>query len=67
MMDKRRERDKDRPSVEDYMRMDEKEKDVAIQRAVVRLQNRIAEILYLLESETKNKRGPLRKKDDGKN
>ncbi len=37
------------------MRMSEREKDVEIQKAVTRLQNRISEILYLLETETKAK------------
>lgn len=38
-----------RPSVEEYMRMSEEEKDLAIQRAVMRLQTRIQEILFLLD------------------
>jgi hypothetical protein len=37
--------------------MDEDEKDVAIQKAVIRLQTRIHEILYLMESEIKAKKG----------
>ena len=49
-------RHNDGPSVEDYLRMDEDEKDVAIQKAVIRLQTRIHEILYLMESEIKNKK-----------
>jgi hypothetical protein len=56
------------PSVEDYLRMDEDEKDVAIQKAVIRLQTRIHEILYLMESEIKAKKGTHKKesKEDGK-
>lgn len=39
------------PSVERYLNMDDKEKDLEIQKAVFRLQKRINEILYLMESE----------------
>jgi hypothetical protein len=38
-------------SLEKYLQMDEKEKDVEIQKAVVRLQKRIQEILYILEKD----------------
>lgn len=38
-------------SPEKYLLMDEKEKDAEIQKAVVRLQRRIQEILYLLEKD----------------
>jgi hypothetical protein len=38
-------------SLEKYLLMDEKEKDVEIQKAVTRLQKRIQEILYLLEKD----------------
>jgi len=55
----------DSPSVEDYLRMDEDEKDVAIQKAVIRLQTRIHEILYLMESEIKTKKG-MHKKEEKK-
>ncbi len=51
----------DSPSVEEYLCMDEAEKDVAIQKAVIRLQTRIHEILYLMESEIKTKKGPHKK------
>jgi hypothetical protein len=56
------------PSVEDYLNMDEDEKDVAIQKAVIRLQTRIHEILYLMESEIKANKGKHKKesKNDGK-
>jgi hypothetical protein len=45
----------DSPSVEEYLRMDETEKEISIQKAVIRLQTRIQEILYLMESEIKSK------------
>jgi hypothetical protein len=51
----------DSPGVEDYLCMDEEEKDVAIQKAVIRLQTRIHEILYLMESEIKTKKGMHKK------
>lgn len=38
-------------SLEKYLLMDEKEKDIEIQKAVARLQKRIQEILYLLEKD----------------
>ena len=40
-----------RTSLEKYLFMSEQEKDAEIQRAVSRLQKRIQEILYLLETE----------------
>lgn len=58
---RKKKRHNDSPSVEDYLRMDEEEKDIAIQRAVIRLQTRIHEILYLMESETKTKKGMHKK------
>ncbi len=51
----RREGAEDRPSVEEYLRMDERDKDIAIQKAVIRLQTRIQEILYLMDTEMKTK------------
>ncbi len=39
------------PTLEKYLLMDEKEKDHEIQKAVARLQNRIQEILYLLDTD----------------
>ncbi len=65
---RKKKRHDDSPSVEDYLRMDEEEKDVAIQKAVIRLQTRIHEILYLMESEIKTKKGMHKKegKKDGK-
>ncbi len=65
-MDKERRKEKrhnDRPSVEDYLRLDENEKDIAIEKAVIRLQTRIQEILYLMESEIKEKRIAHKKED----
>lgn len=38
-------------SLEKYLLMDDKEKDIEIQKAVARLQKRIQEILYLLEKD----------------
>lgn len=38
-------------SLEKYLLMDEKEKDIEIQKAVARLQKRIQEILYILEKD----------------
>ncbi len=38
-------------SLEKYLLMNEQEKDIEIQKAVVRLQKRIHEILYLLETD----------------
>jgi len=38
-------------SLERYLLMDEKEKDLEIQKAVARLQKRIQEILYLLDTD----------------
>ncbi len=38
-------------SLEKYLLMNEQEKDIEIQKAVVRLQRRIHEILYLLETD----------------
>ncbi len=38
-------------SLENYLLMDEQEKDVEIQKAVARLQKRIQEILYILEKD----------------
>lgn len=59
-----------RPSIEEYMKMSEEEKDVAIQRAVMRLQTRIQEILFLLDREVgvcaENHKGKEVKKNDEK-
>lgn len=45
----------DCPSIDEYMKMDEEEKDAAIQRAVIRLQSRIQQILYLMDSDPGSK------------
>ena len=42
-------------TLDNYLQMDEKQKDAETQKAVLRLQKRIQEILYLLDGE-KNKR-----------
>ena len=59
--------DKDRreggTSLEKYLLMDEKEKDVEVQKAVVRLQKRIQEILYLLETDNPHMTGSESKKN----
>ncbi len=55
-----------RTSLEKYLLMSEQEKDAETQRAVIRLQKRIQEILYLLETEKVSaltKREPREKKD----
>ena len=48
---KNMEEENKRTSLEKYLLMSEQEKDAEIQRAVTRLQKRIQEILYLLETE----------------
>jgi hypothetical protein len=55
MNQERRQHNDDGPSVEEYLRMNERDKDIAVQRAVIRLQTRIQEILYLMENEMKTK------------
>lgn len=45
----------DCPSVDEYLAMSEEEKDYAIQNAIIRLQTRVQEILYLMESHMKVK------------
>lgn len=57
-----RQKDARRTSLEKYLLMDEKEKDVEIQRAVDRLQRRIQEILYLLETDKPHAAGSGTKK-----
>ncbi len=44
-------RDEGSTSIEKYLLMNEEEKDLEIQKAVARLQKRIQEILYVLETE----------------
>lgn len=53
-------KDKDdrKASLERYLLMNEKEKDEEVQKAVVRLQRRIQEILYLLEADRPHDPGP---------
>lgn len=43
----------ERPTAENYIRMNEK--DLEIQKAVIRLQNRISKILFLMDAEVKQK------------
>ena len=44
-------------NLEKYLRMNETEKDTEIQKAVVRLQKRIQEILYVLETDSSHAAG----------
>lgn len=48
------ERKEGRPTVDEYLKMDETAKDMAIHNAVIRLQRRIQEILYLMNTEGKS-------------
>ncbi len=43
----------ERPTAENYIRMNEK--DLEIQKTVIRLQNRISKILFLMDAEVKQK------------
>jgi hypothetical protein len=52
-------------SLEKYLRMNEKEKDLEIQKAVDRLQKRIQEILYALDSDSSRAAGPGSGKNNG--
>jgi hypothetical protein len=52
-------------SLEKYLLMGEKEKDVEIQKAVARLQKRIQEILYLLEKDVPRTGGVKAEKKNG--
>jgi cephalosporin hydroxylase len=49
--------------LEQYLLMDEKEKDAEIQRAIARLQTRIQTILYALESDMHHADGAAKKKE----
>lgn len=57
-----KQKDAGRTSPEKYLLMDEKEKDVEIQKAVDRLQRRIQVILYLLETDKPHAAGSDTKK-----
>lgn len=52
-------------SLEKYLLMGEKEKDVEIQKAVARLQKRIQEILYLLDEDVPHTGGVKAEKKNG--
>jgi hypothetical protein len=39
------------PSYDEYFSMNEREKDLAIERSVIRLQNSIRQIMYIMEIE----------------
>lgn len=43
-------------SPEDYQHMNEREKDAAIERSIIQLQNKIRNILYLSEMEKKREK-----------
>ncbi len=43
--------DESRTSPEKYLLLDEKEKDIEIQKAVLRINKRIQEILYLIDAD----------------
>lgn len=49
-------------SLEQYLQMDETQKDAEIQKAVARLQKRINEILYSLETELYRRQTPAKEK-----
>ncbi len=53
-------------NLEKYLRMNEREKDLEIQKAVSRLQKRIQEILYFIETDTSRAAGPEPQKPDDK-
>lgn len=42
--------DDDNPDLAKYLQMDEREKDLAIERAILRLQKRVHELLYYMDS-----------------
>lgn len=48
-----------------YLQMNEQEKDIEIQKAIVRLQRRIKEIMYILESDGSRAAGPASEKKNG--
>lgn len=47
-------------SPDEYQRMNDKEKDAAIERSIIRLQTKIRNILYLAEMEKKKEKERLR-------
>lgn len=51
----------DRPNTDEYARMDDREKDRAIEEAVIRLQNRVQKILNPLGGDGKSEKGSTRK------
>lgn len=52
---------------EEYRRMDEKEKDAEIARSIIRLQNKIRNILYMTESEKARREDNDKKSAEEKN
>lgn len=54
-------------SPEEYRSMDEKEKDAEIARSIIRLQNKIRNILYMTESEKARKENTGKIKNEEEN
>ncbi|OGW29278.1 MAG: hypothetical protein A2X56_06020 [Nitrospirae bacterium GWC2_57_13] len=50
-----------RPNTDEYARMDDREKDIAIEKAVIRLQNRVQKILNPLGGNGKSGKNSTRK------
>ena len=53
-----------RTTFDQYLRMDEREKDAEIQKAIDRLQKRIQGILYMLETDKQSITGQNKTKND---
>ena len=54
------------PSFDEYFSMNEQEKDRSIERSVARLQNRILQIMYLVELENKSSVKPPQPNDQSR-
>jgi hypothetical protein len=59
--DRKKREENDRPNTDEYAGMDDREKDLAIQKAVIRLQNRVQEILNHLGGDGKSGENSKRK------
>jgi hypothetical protein len=46
------------PSIDEYLQMGEEEKDNQLQQSLIRLQNRIFKIVYLMEADLKKTSNP---------
>lgn len=53
-------------SPDEYQRMNDKEKDAAIERSIIRLQTKIRNILYLADLEKKKEKARTREQDAAK-